>query len=358
MYTLFSDSSINKLFYKILDASIDWPKAVVRRGGKTTIDSPGPVCVHLTNPRNKVLTIPGRASCFPAACAEALWVIAGRNDLEFLEFFLPRAVDFSDDGKTWRAGYGPRIRTFPDPYGGVDQLAFVVDELSGDRTSRRAVMTLLDPSQDSRFPIKTKDFPCTQSLSFMVRNDKLDLTVFIRSNDFIWGWSHINCFEFCTLQEIVSLITTIPLGEFYVVSNSLHIYEDMAGRVERISSRERFDVYDHYQATAYEYCDALMFLDHSLASAFRRLSGEATTLEEWLWMENDLIADLTLASLSFKEKNALESVESMRDVPFKIGVLEWLSRTRKLAPEALAYVKANFSDDVCKYIVSNGRAHD
>src|ERR1044071_339665 len=141
MYSVFSNSSINRLFYAILDASLDWPRGVSRRDGNLTIDSPGPVCVHLTNPKNKVLTVPRRLSSFPATCAETLWVLAGRNDLEFLEYFLPRAKDFSDDGKTWRAAYGPRLR------GGLmlwpDQLQFVADELRSDPTSRRAVITLL-----------------------------------------------------------------------------------------------------------------------------------------------------------------------------------------------------------------------
>src|SRR4029078_12597498 len=117
----------------------------------------------------------------------------GRNDLDFIRYFLPRAVDFSDDGVTWRAGYGPRLRDYGP---GIDQIEFVVNELRANPNSRRAVLSLLDPGEDSTFPIKTNDFPCTQSLSFMERDGKLDLTVFIRSNDLIWGWSHINLFEF------------------------------------------------------------------------------------------------------------------------------------------------------------------
>ena len=57
-----------------------------------------------------------------AAIVETMWVLRGRNDTKTLLPYLPRANQFADDGKHWRAGYGPRLRS----YGGVDQLRTVV----------------------------------------------------------------------------------------------------------------------------------------------------------------------------------------------------------------------------------------
>ena len=245
MYKTFSGHSVNNLFYQILaDALKTWPRGVERRDGKVTWDSPGPVCVHLTNPRNRVLTIPGRKGSFPAACAETLWVLAGRNDIAFLEPYLPRAKDFSDNGKTWRAAYGPRLRgkgfcSCPDKdfpacdwndhlttcTPRTDQIKFVVDELRARPESRRAIMSLLEPAVDQDVP-QAADFPCTQSLSFMRREGKLDLTVFIRSNDFLWGWCLRGNQRVRLLDGTTPKIKTLLGKEFWVYSK-----DDRTGKI-------------------------------------------------------------------------------------------------------------------------------
>lgn len=148
----------------------------------------------IENPLERVLLAPGRGHNPFAALAETMWVLAGRNDMEFLSRYLPRAKDFSDDGKTWRGGYGPRLRawerfggiqnhlavypdigsgleeactrlnletpyslTNPDPVCLVDQIEECVKILTENPDSRRAVMVIFDPSQDYT---QSKDIPC------------------------------------------------------------------------------------------------------------------------------------------------------------------------------------------------------
>lgn len=359
MYSVFSSSSINKLFYQVLDASVDWPKGVQRREGTTTIDSPGPVCCHLTRPRNRVLTIPGRGASYPATCAETLWVLAGRNDIEFLSTFLPRAFSFSDDGKTWRAGYGPRLRGVHNGF--CDQLNCSIKELTKDSNSRRAVIGLLDTYDDYgallQNPKGTKDFPCTQSLSFMVRDGRLDLTVFMRSNDFIWGWSGVNVFEFTVLQEVVSSCTGIPLGEFYIISNSLHIYEPMNIRLNTIMSKERFDIYDYVSPSRMERTDLPSF-DEDVRDCLAFLEGKYRT--EWVlqcWLRSNIVGDLGLVSwLSQASGNpalVLEAIDSIMDTPSRVAILEWLCRRLGDNPNPYLDYISSFSVPIKRYILGD-----
>lgn len=81
---------------------------VMSRGGNTKELTS--VSISVSNPTERVLILPYRNNNIFATIAETLWVMSGRNDIEFLSFYLPRAIEFSDDGKAWRAGYGPRIR--------------------------------------------------------------------------------------------------------------------------------------------------------------------------------------------------------------------------------------------------------
>ena len=106
----------------------------------------------LKRPEHRVYLMPGRRGSIVATIAETAWVLAGRNDVGFLSRYLERATESSDDGLTWRAGYGPRLRS----WGGRDQLREVLSTLQDDCASRRAVAVLFDPDRDF---VASKDIP-------------------------------------------------------------------------------------------------------------------------------------------------------------------------------------------------------
>lgn len=184
--------------------------------------------IVITDPvRREVLSINRKANVF-AQIAETMWVLAGRSDIEWLSAYLPRAVDYSDDGKVWRGGYGPRIR---GGHFGFDQLEHVVDLLTEDPLSRRAVIAIYDPTTDAA---PGKDIPCNDFLQFQSRDGALHLTVTVRSNDIMWGWSGINAFEWSTLQEIVASLLGINVGHLVFNIGSLHLYQQHWDKGRRI----------------------------------------------------------------------------------------------------------------------------
>lgn len=157
--------------------------------------------------------------------AEFPWLLAGRNDIAWLQRFLPKADQFSDDGRTWRAGYGPRLRRWGR---GVDQLAAVVEALRRDPATRQAVISLWDPEAEEDYlwgSASTRDMPCTNRLQFMERDGALDLQVDMRSNDLIWGYSGVNMVNFTLLQQLVARLLGMPVGMYRHVAGSLHVYQ-------------------------------------------------------------------------------------------------------------------------------------
>ena len=62
---------------------------------------------RLERPLERHLFVPERNDDVFAQVAETLWVLAGRDDVAWLERYLPRAREFSDDGEIWRAAYRP-----------------------------------------------------------------------------------------------------------------------------------------------------------------------------------------------------------------------------------------------------------
>ena len=64
----------------------------------------------ITNPYQRCVGGYGRDINVFFLLAEAMWIAVGRKDVEFLEIFNSRMKDFSDDGKTFHAPYGFRLR--------------------------------------------------------------------------------------------------------------------------------------------------------------------------------------------------------------------------------------------------------
>ena len=187
--------------------------------------------VEITDPRRRnVLNLGRRANVF-AQIAETAWVLSGRNDIEWLSAYLPRAGQFSDDGSTWRGGYGPRIRS---GHFGKDQLAHVINLLQKDPDSRRAVIGIYDPAVDVGDSL---DIPCNDFLQFQVDQRELVMTVTVRSNDVIWGWSGINTYEWSVLQEIVADALGVAVGPLVFNIGNLHLYEHHWKRAAEIVER-------------------------------------------------------------------------------------------------------------------------
>jgi len=195
------------------------------------------VAIKLHKPWQRELLLPARKANVVAQIAETAWVLAGRNDVEWLANYLPRARDYSDDGATWRSGYGPRLRAFTQSMSRrvgqveVDQLAYVVNALKTDPETRQAVISLWDPRVDTE---PGKDHACNNWLHFLAREGKLDLHVATRSNDVMWGWSGINAFEWSVLLEVVAGLTGLEQGSLHFSISSLHLYEQHWERAQKI----------------------------------------------------------------------------------------------------------------------------
>lgn len=183
----------------------------------------------IENPCDRYITLTGRNVSLPAQIAETMWILAGRNDIEWLSNYLPRAKDFSDDGRTWRGGYGPRIRdlTLED-----DPLEHVVEMLKEDPDTRRAVISIYENGLD--LGVVSKDIPCNNWLHFIIRDGRLHLNVATRSNDLFWGWSGINQFEWSALLEIVAGLVGVGVGHITYNITSLHLYEHHYERAAKL----------------------------------------------------------------------------------------------------------------------------
>lgn len=231
--------------------------------GNVCYELPEPYMFKITNPLAREVTIPVRKWNRTLPYAESLWIASGRNDMHFITRYLERMMDFSDDGKFMRGGYGPRFRHYngsrtdyqisetalENRDSGIDMFQYIVECFHKDSNTRRAIITIGDNNKDcfdTHMLLKdTKDIPCTRELHFIKQADsnKLDLIVTMRSNDFIWGASAVNIFNYTFMQEYMSAILGMEIGDYYHVAENFHYYERHKELVKALA--ELNDVEEH-----------------------------------------------------------------------------------------------------------------
>lgn len=238
---IYSDTTADAILPRLMYSVLKYGEMIPSRNGATKELHNAQIV--LTNPGDGFITDPARKASAAAQIAETAWVLAGRNDVEWLSRYLPRAADFSDDGETWRGGYGPRLRRWyvgetPQVSGAyeVDQLQHVIKLLQEDPNTRRAVMAIYDPAVDTD---PGKDIPCNNWLHFLHRDGRLHLTVATRSNDLMWGWSGINAFEWNVLLQVVAHESGLRPGSITFNISSLHLYEPYFPKAQRIVQHNR-----------------------------------------------------------------------------------------------------------------------
>lgn len=182
---------------------------------------------------------------------ESLWMLAGRNDVAFPAYYANQIKNYSDDGVTLNGAYGYRWRNFFNE----DQLELIIKDLAGNHESRRSVLQMWNAmtyeesvSFDSEQPSMvyseltkgaqgSADVCCNLSAAFQVRKgfrahedttkEYLDMTVFNRSNDIVWGAYGANAVHFSVLQELIASCVGVNVGTYYQVSNNFHAYVDI-----------------------------------------------------------------------------------------------------------------------------------
>ena len=102
------------------------------------------------------------------------------------------------------------------------QLDYVVAKLKDNPNTRHAAISIYDCKE---FETYRKDTPCTYAVQFTVLNNKLNMSVVMRSNDLWYGFCN-DQYCFSKLQELVSERTGYEIGTYYHFAHNLHLYND------------------------------------------------------------------------------------------------------------------------------------
>ena len=302
----------------------------------TTLEVPEPVTTVYRRPWERVLLSSTRDANPFFHLMESMWILAGRKDVGFLTEFNKRMVDYSDDGKVFNAPYGHRIREgiqteFKDTH---NQLQQVITILYKDPNSRQAIIQIWDDKDLMRV---TKDKACNMSIVFSLRNNNLNMTVYNRSNDMIWGAYGANAVQFSIIQEYVAACLNVNIGTYTQVSNSYHVYLDGPGGVvwNKISKHytSGANLYDSIIKNKVIMCNEdILRIDYDLATFFTAydLFGIEELGEMRCWESdyfNELIMPMLCLYLIYKHngsKEALKYIKSVKADDWSLGCAYWL----------------------------------
>jgi thymidylate synthase len=117
----------------------------------------------------------------------------------------------NEDTGMFDGAYGPRIHK---------SLEDIIQLLKRDPDTRQAVCSIWSPG----LPV-SKDVPCTVFLHFFRSHHRLQLKVYMRSNDLNWGLPY-DIPAFCAIQLYVASRLGWPCGNYYHSCGSLHVYEN------------------------------------------------------------------------------------------------------------------------------------
>ena len=111
------------------------------------------------------------------------------------------------------------------------QFAKVVEELVKSPLSRRATMIYTRPSMHEDYNKNgMSDFMCTNTVQYFIRKGKLHASVYMRSNDAVFGYKNDYAWQKYVQQQVLEAIngkrsTVYDLGDLFWNVSSLHVYE-------------------------------------------------------------------------------------------------------------------------------------
>lgn len=200
------------------------------------LKSPVPVTTCYRRPTERVVFWELRDANPFFHLMESLWMLGGRRDVAFPGRFAANIGSYSDDGKVFHAAYGHRWRKAF----GFDQLKRIAANLKANPDDRRQVLGIWAPQMDLDVSQgQMLDLPCNLAATFQVEDGAVDMTVFNRSNDIVWGCYGANAVHFSFLLEYVAARAGLEVGRYWQTSVNWHGYlktlEPLAALAEEVA---------------------------------------------------------------------------------------------------------------------------
>lgn len=161
---------------------------------------------------------------------------SGRRDVEGFEKASKFWKHIANFDNTVNSAYGYLIFVLRDSKQALTQWEWAVQQLENDKDTRQAIMHFnrVDHQYNG-----VKDFPCTLELTFHIRENKLNLSTVMRSNDVIKGTTFDVPFFMLLQQTMLCKLREekypdLKMGKYEHLAHSMHLYESDYDLVDRM----------------------------------------------------------------------------------------------------------------------------
>jgi len=179
-------------------------------------------------PRDRFTSYKARCFNLDYAKYEMLWYLTGDRYNRMITQSASMWEELEvPDGGGWNSNYGQYWFNLEYMPGGGSGFDWVINQLTEDKDTRQAVIPML--CKDHLY-LGNRDIVCTQCISFRIRKDVLFMSVNMRSQDAMWGFTN-DTFCFSVLHEMVyvalrdSVYPDLQLGPYTHKADSFHVYE-------------------------------------------------------------------------------------------------------------------------------------
>ena len=174
---------------------------------------------YLQNPLDNIITNPERDWKLEYAEAEWQWYLSGDRNIKKLGKIYgkipPIWERMADHRGRVNSNYGWQwLRN--------DQYEYIIDKLKHENDTRHAAISIYDGKENIEYE---NDTPCTYAVQFTIINDRLCMSVYMRSNDLWYGFCN-DQYCFSMLQKKVSEDVNKEVGWYYHHAHNMHIYND------------------------------------------------------------------------------------------------------------------------------------
>jgi len=174
---------------------------------------------YIDNPSDKLITNAERNWSQKYAAAEWAWYLSGDPRVSKLGELYGKVPPIwermADSNGEVNSNYGYQWQRH-------DQLDYVVAKLRDNPDTRHAAISIYDAKE---WPSYKKDTPCTYAVQFTIINNKLCMSVYMRSNDIWYGFCN-DQYQFASLQEMIADRLSIETGWYYHHAHNMHLYNN------------------------------------------------------------------------------------------------------------------------------------
>jgi len=174
---------------------------------------------YIDNPSDKAITNTERKWSKKYAAAEWSWYLSGDPSVDKLAELYGKVPPIwermADEYGQVNSNYGYQWQR-------NNQLDYVVDKLRDNPDTRHAAISIYDAKEHNRYG---KDTPCTYAIQFSIVDEKLCMSVYMRSNDIWYGFCN-DQYQFASLQEMVADRLSIETGWYYHHAHNMHLYNN------------------------------------------------------------------------------------------------------------------------------------